>query len=539
MSPGSTPRRPDDGPAPREAGGTPPATTLDAQLRASVARHGDRPALVLEDGATLTYTELDGAVDEAVAWLRAQGVVPGDRVLLQLDKGPAFLVLHLADMRLGAVTVPVNPAAAPDETAYTAADCEPALLVHGVRDGEPPTGGADGPRVVRLDPDATARTEGRDRGERSTRADASSSAHPSPGAAPPPAPDDLACLLYTSGTTGRPKGARLLQRNLASNVAVLHDAWGWSPDDVLHHALPLFHVHGLFVAASVALAAGACVRLAPRFEPESTWRALASGEVTLFMGVPTMYHRLLASAPADPPRPLPVRLCTSGSAPLRPETLAAFEALTGHVILERYGMTEVGMAASNPLHGRRVPGSVGPALPGVELRVVDRATGAPCAPDEVGEVLIGGPSVFDGYRRRPEQTAEAFTPDGLLRSGDLGRLDADGYLHLVGRAKELVISGGFNVYPREVEAALDSHPDVVESAVCGVPDDDLGEVVAAGVVLRPGATVDAEALRRFAKERLAAYKAPRRVAFLDALPRNAMGKVMKAALAGLPELRGG
>lgn len=496
--------------------------TLDGGFRRSVGAHGSRVA-VRSDPRTLTYRELDAAVDDAVGWLLQRGVQPGDRILLQLDKGLAFLVLHLANMRFGSVTVPLNPGATHDEVVQAATDCRPRLLVRGTNahDGDPPE--VEGvPEVVAVMPDSLPAGDSR-RTARQTP--------------PSPRPDDLACLLYTSGTTGRPKGARLLHRHLAANARTLADAWGWTPEDRLLHVLPLFHVHGLFVAASVALDCGAGIELRPRFDAPAIWDALLTGDITIFMGVPTMYHRLLAAAPRALPRPVPVRLFTSGSAPLRVETLQAFEELTGHVILERYGMTEVGMAASNPLHGTRKAGSVGPALPGVGLRVSHPDNGEAQVAGDVGEVQISGPSVFDGYWERPEQTAASFTADGWLRSGDLGFLDDEGYLHLVGRAKELIISGGLNVYPREVESVLDEHPAVLECAVCGVPDDDFGEVVAAGVVRAPDATCTPDGLLSWARERLAAYKLPKRVVFLPELPRNAMGKVRRDQLAGHPGLR--
>ncbi len=513
------------------------AGTLDQCLRRSVGRFGERTA-VISGPLSLSYTDLDRSVEQTSAWLRAQGVHPGDRVLLQLSKGVPFLLLHLANMRVGSVSVPVNPLATPRERAEAEADCRPTLSV------DEPSLRRSGPRgIVGFAAAIEREGEGADVGAQRQQ--------PSPGPVPGPSPssDDLACLLYTSGTTGRPKGARLLQRQLAANIETLRQAWGWSEHDRIYHALPLFHVHGLFVAASVALASGATLELAPRFDPERTWSALLSGRTTLFMGVPTMYHRLLAHAPSlDPialrdPAALQVRLFTSGSAPLREDTLADFEALTGHRILERYGMTEVGMAASNPLHGPRRPGRVGPALPGVGLRIRDRDTGEVLPPDSVGEVEITGPSVFDGYWERPEQTAQCFTEDGWLRSGDLGSLDESRSLKLVGRAKELIISGGLNVYPQEVERVLNEHPEVSECAVWGVPDADFGEAVVAGVVLKEGVdpgtgrATDATSLKRWARERLAAYKLPKRIVFLTELPRNAMGKVQKARLAEMPALR--
>ena len=311
---------------------------------------------------------------------------------------------------------------------------------------------------------------------------------------------------------------------------------------MLLHVLPLFHVHGLFVALQVALRAGARTVLVDGFDPADTWRRLGRGDVTLFMGVPTLYHRLLAAAPTPPPDLGAVRLFISGSAPLREDTACDWETLTGARILERYGMTEVGMAASNPVHGERRIGSVGPALPGVELRVVDRETGATVPAGRVGEVQIRGASVCDGYWERPDATAALFADGGWLRSGDLGTLSPDGYLTLVGRAKELVITGGLNVYPREVEAVLCTHPTVAEAAVVGVPDPDYGEAVVAALVPRSDLAASErpsrDALVTFCREHVAPYKTPKRFVWVDALPRNAMGKVQKNAVAELPGLAG-
>jgi len=490
-------------------------TTLDALLRDTVRLHATRPAVVV-DGRTLTYAELDTAIDRAGSWLAQQGCRPGRRVTLQLDKGLALLLMHLACLRRGYVSVLVNPRAPQPELEHVLRDSGATVHVATTSAPRSSPGAVPGSVVdARLDPGADFDDVEID------------DARSSPDAA------DLACLLYTSGTTGQPKGARLLQRNLVANVSILRTAWGWTEDDRILHVLPLFHVHGLFVAATTALVAGACIELEPGFDAAPCWDALRSGRISVFMGVPTHYHRLLRDAPqAGPIADLPVRLFTSGSAPLRPETTAAFRALTGHTILERYGMTEVGMAASNPLVGERRVGSVGPALPGVALRVVD-SSGRARPQGEVGEVLIRGPSVFAGYWERPEADAEVFDEQGWLRSGDLGYLDEDGYLFLVGRTRELILSGGFNVYPREVEEALDSHPSVAESAVCGLPDDDLGERVVAGVVLASGATADPEALAAHTRERLAAYKVPKVFAFMDALPRNAMGKLQRDQLARL------
>lgn len=332
----------------------------------------------------------------------------------------------------------------------------------------------------------------------------------------------LGAILYTSGTTGRPKGARLRQAHLWATIEALHVAWEWSPDDVLVHALPAFHVHGLVVAALGALRAGARQVWLPRFDPDAVPTALVDERATVFMGVPTFYVRLLQNTLPDLSH---VRLFTSGSAPLPAHVHRAFRQATGHEIVERYGMTEIGIVLSNPLRGARKPGSVGLPLPGVERRIVDPVTGADRAVGEVGELLIRAPSVFEGYHLRPDATAAALV-DGWMRTGDQGHLDEDGYVHLVGRRADLVLCGGLNVYPGEVEQALAEAPGVTEIAVFGVPDPDLGEVPHVAVV----GGITAEELLAFARRRLAPYKIPRVVHILDALPRNSMGKVRTTEL---------
>jgi malonyl-CoA/methylmalonyl-CoA synthetase len=340
--------------------------------------------------------------------------------------------------------------------------------------------------------------------------------------------DDLAAILYTSGTTGRSKGAMLTHRNLASNASVLHREWGFGPGDVLVHMLPLFHVHGLFVACHCVLMNGTPMRFHAGFDAR---RALADfAASTVFMGVPTFYTRLLAEPGLTREACSRMRLFVSGSAPLLAETHVEFEQRTGQRILERYGMTETGMLTSNPLEGDRRAGSVGPALPGTEIRVVDDDD-RPCVAGTIGNVLVRGANVFSGYWRMPERNREEFTAEGFFRTGDMGMLAADGYLTIVGRSKDLIISGGYNVYPKEVELALDELPGVQESAVVGVPHPDFGEAVTAIVVAKKGGDrpVEAEMIAAL-KSRLANFKVPKRVHVVDELPRNAMGKVQKNVL---------
>jgi malonyl-CoA/methylmalonyl-CoA synthetase len=343
----------------------------------------------------------------------------------------------------------------------------------------------------------------------------------------PVADDDLAALLYTSGTTGRSKGAMLTHRNLASNALTLVDAWGFSEADVLLHVLPLYHVHGLFVAFNTVLLAGARLIFLPRFDAAQAAEMLP--RATVLMGVPTYYTRLLAEEGLSQERCAGIRLFVSGSAPLLEDTFRQFEARTGHRILERYGMTETGMSTSNPLSGERRPGTVGPPLAEVEVRVADEA-GRILGPGEIGVLEVRGPNVFKGYWRMPDKTAEAFRADGFFITGDLARIDEAGYVAIVGRAKDLIISGGLNVYPKEVESVIDDVAGVIESAVIGLPHPDFGEAVAAVVVPADGAGLGEAAVIAAVRERLAGFKVPKRVWFAPALPRNAMGKVQKNAL---------
>jgi len=341
------------------------------------------------------------------------------------------------------------------------------------------------------------------------------------------APDDLAAIVYTSGTTGRSKGAMLTHRNLASNALTLVDAWGFTRGDVLLHALPIYHVHGLFVAIHCALLSGSRMLWLPKFDAREVASLLPKASV--MMGVPTFYTRLLAEPSFDARASGPVRLFVSGSAPLLPETFREFEERTGKRILERYGMTETGMITSNPLDGERLGGTVGPPLPGVSVRIVGE-DGAPCTAGAIGTIQVKGPNVLKGYWNLPEKTREEFTADGWFRTGDLGEWTPEGYVKIVGRAKDLIISGGLNVYPKEIEERIDAIDGVVESAVVGVPHPDFGEAVIAIVVAKPGHALDEAAIIAALKADIAGFKVPKRVLFAVELPRNAMGKVTKAAL---------
>jgi malonyl-CoA/methylmalonyl-CoA synthetase len=479
---------------------------------------GAEDSIALTCGAeALTYADLSLETARWAAALEALNVEPGDRVAAQVDKSLGSLILYLATVRIGAVYLPLNTAYTLAELTYFIGDAEPALVVC-----DPSVTGeletiAQGAEVVGLDADG--------RGELWSLAQTDLFAPPVPRG-----PDDLAAICYTSGTTGRSKGAMLSHGALASNAATLTDLWRFTPRDVLIHALPTYHVHGLFVATHVALMSGASMIFQPRFEPGAVIAAMPAASA--FMGVPTHYTRLLADPRLTREAAAGMRLFVSGSAPLLAQTHAAWRARTGHAILERYGMTETGMNASNPYDGDRRPGTVGFPLPDVALRVVAEEGGETLPAGEIGVIEVKGPNVCAGYWRNPEKTAEAFRPDGFFVTGDLGSFDADGYLTIVGRDKDLIITGGLNVYPKEVEAEIDAFPGVVESAVIGLPHPDFGEAVTAVVAVGAGGEGDLTEAAVIAalSERLARFKQPKRVLFVADLPRNAMGKVQKAAL---------
>jgi len=470
------------------------------------------------DGSVLTYGEFLAGADRIAAALVAAGVAPGDRVAAQVEKSLSALMLYLGAVRAGAVFLPLNTAYTAAEIEYFVTDAEPAVLVcdPARRAALAPIAEAAGARAV-LDLDADGR---------GSLMDAAAATGPAQFAPVPRGPQDLAAILYTSGTTGRSKGAMLTHENLASNAEALVDSWRFTAEDRLIHALPIFHTHGLFVATNVALMAGASLIFMPKFDADAVVAAMP--RATAMMGVPTFYVRLLGH-PDLPAAAKGMRLFVSGSAPLLEETHVRFREETGHAILERYGMTETNMITSNPYDGERRAGTVGFPLPGVSIRIADEA-GAVVPDGDVGVIEVKGPNVFKGYWRMPEKTAEEFREDGWFITGDLGRIDDDGYLAIVGRAKDLIISGGYNVYPKEVEAEIDALPGVVESAVVGLPHPDFGEGVAAVVVREAGATIDEAAILSAVAPRLARYKQPKRIFFTAELPRNTMGKVQKAAL---------
>ena len=481
---------------------------LYQRFEAAFADAGNAPALLHPQGEDWTHAELDAAVGRMAGALVARGVGVGDRVLAQVPKTPQAVALYLACLKVGAVYAPINTAYTLREVAYFLDDAEPALFVC--------DGGAEFESAVLV--------ETLDANGRGSLAELAEQAEPI-SATTPRDDADLAALIYTSGTTGRAKGAMLTHGNLASNAIALREFWGWRSDDVLLHALPIFHVHGLFVALHCAFLTATPLIFLPRFDVRDLIRELP--RATVLMGVPTFYTRLLAEDDFDADACAHMRLFISGSAPLTAQTFAAFEKRTGQRILERYGMSETVMITSNPLDGERVPGTVGFALPEVDVRIAD-ANGEPVPSGEVGGIEVRGPNVFKGYWRMPEKTAAEFRPDGYFVTGDLGEMDASGRVAIVGRSKDLVISGGYNVYPKEVEALLDEMPQVVESAVIGVPHADFGEAVVAVVVAEEA--IDTAQVDAFLQGRLARYKQPKRVVRVPELPRNAMGKVQKQAL---------
>ncbi len=474
--------------------------------------------LELPDGHITTYGDMLARSAHLANALVARGVVQGDRVAVQVEKCPGALMLYLACVRAGAIFLPLNTAYTLAELEYFFGDAEPRLVV--CDPGRESEIGCIAAKVG-----ATTETlAGGGEGSLNEIANLSDPVF----ADVDRGPGDPAAILYTSGTTGRSKGAMLSHENLASNARVLVTAWRFTADDVLLHALPIFHTHGLFVATNVVLMAGASMVFLSRFDVDEMMRLMP--RATCMMGVPTFYTRLLQSPKLTRAATSHIRLFVSGSAPLLAEVHEQWRQRTGHAILERYGMTETNMNTSNPYDGDRIAGTVGFPLPEVALRITDPESGRPLPQGEIGMIEVKGPNVFQGYWRMPEKTKAEFRPDGFFITGDLGRIDARGYVHIVGRGKDLVISGGYNIYPKEVESEIDAIPGVVESAVIGVPHPDFGEGVVAVVVKSQEAKlVEADILRAL-DGRLAKFKQPKRVFFVDALPRNTMGKVQKNVL---------
>ena len=496
-----------------------------ATLRAAFPADLDTIAIETADGpgAPLHYTWRDLERGSAmIANVFASLDLPAAaRVAMQVDKSVEALMLYLAVQRAGLVVLPLNNAYQRSEIEYFIDDAGPAVVVCAPKDFTWIS------RIAFRRGTKNVFTLADDRsGSLLERASWMSDVH-APALS---GPDDLAAILYTSGTTGRSKGAMLTHGNLVSNARVLEDYWGWQPGDVLVHALPIFHVHGLFVASHGALLNGSKMIWFSRFDPKATIARFA--EATVFMGVPTLYTRMLADGALTREACAHMRLFISGSAPLQVETFDAWVQRTGHTILERYGMSETVMLTSNPYRaadGERRRGTVGFPLPGVQLRVSDEH-GTPCPTGEIGGIEVKGPNVFSGYWRMPEKTKEEFTADGWFKTGDVGKIDERGYVTIVGRSKDLVISGGYNVYPAEVEGFINELPGVAESAVVGLPHPDFGEGVVAMVVPKAGHTVDGAAIVAALKDRIANFKVPKRVFVVDELPRNTMGKVQKNLL---------
>jgi malonyl-CoA/methylmalonyl-CoA synthetase len=468
-------------------------------------------AVLLSQGERrLTGAAIEQDVERWAGALHDVGLRQGDRIAVQSAKSIDLVLLYLAVIRLGAIYLPLNEGYTEAEIGYFLSDAEPAIFV-----GDP----GDLPRLADLPEARNIRFFGLDQeGRGSLREAVEAASGPAPQVAV--AEDDVAAIVYTSGTTGRPKGAMITHRNLVSNARALMEAWEIAADDILLHALPLFHIHGLFVALNPLLLAGGRCELHPAFDATRVIEGLR--QATLFMGVPTYYSRLLAEPAFTARSASGVRLFVSGSAPLSESIFAAFEARTGQRILERYGMSECGIICSNPLHGERVPGAVGKPLRDIEVRLAGDGP--------VGVLEVRGPNVCRGYWRKPGKTNADFREDGFFVTGDVASIDEEGIVRIVGRDKDMIISGGLNVYPKEIEALIDGFPEVDESAVIGIPHSDLGEAVAAVVKLNRGASLDAEEISFRLRPVLAGFKRPKAIVFVDMLPRNVMGKVQKSLL---------
>ena len=486
----------------------------------------DRTAVETDNGLRYSWRDLDRATAMMANLLDSLDLPPSSRIAVQVEKSVEAMVLYLATLRAGHVFLPLNTAYQSGEIEYFIGNAEPAVVVcspknHGWVSKIAFTAGTQ--YVFTLGDDRSGSLLERaahcsDRHTPAVRGD-----------------DDLAAILYTSGTTGRSKGAMLTHGNMRSNAVMLREYWQWQPDDVLIHALPIFHVHGLFVAIHGALINGSKMIWLSKFDPKL---AIAKfSEATVFMGVPTLYVRMLAEPALTKAQAAHMRLFISGSAPLLIETFTEWQQRTGHTILERYGMSETVMLTSNPCgedprypgQTERCGGTVGFPLPGVTLRVVED-DGKPVKPGEIGGIQVKGPNVFKGYWRMPEKTAEEFTVDGFFKTGDVGKVDEKGYVTIVGRSKDLIISGGYNVYPAEIEGTINDMPGVAESAVIGVPHPDFGEVGVAVIIAKPGATVDPDKVIAELKAKLANFKIPKRCVVVAELPRNTMGKVQKNLL---------
>ncbi len=473
---------------------------LFSHFQKQFTAHANKELLCTDENRSYCYADIERASARIANSLADCGAVPGDRISAQIEKSPQALSVYLACLRAGFVYHPLNPAFQTPELEFFLADARPRVLVC-----DPANEAMLGPLAKRAGIPKLHLLDGEGNGSREFKSLRRGK-------------DDLAALLYSSGTTGEPKGIMLTHGNLLSNALALVDTWGFTGDDRLLHVLPIFHVHGLFVAINCVLLSGASMRWLPALDTAQVVEFLP--ECTVMMGVPTYYTRLLQSKKLTADVCKRMRVFISGSAPLLVKTFGEFEARTGHRILERYGMTETGMNTSNPLHGVRKSGTVGPPLPGVEVRVAN----------DTGELQVRGPNVFAGYWNRPDNSTGEFAKDGFFNTGDRGRIDEDGYVSIVGRVRDMVITGGLNVFPQEIERFIDDLCGVRESAVIGIPHADFGEAVIAIVVPGDGATISEQDVIQAAKENLADYKVPKQVVFVEELPRNAMGKVEKGRL---------
>lgn len=491
--------------------------TIFDSFEQSCNAHGSKVLFELPGQPAVSFATALERCNRLAAALTSLGVQPGDRVAAQVDKSVDAVLLYLACSQVGGVFLPLNTAYTGAEIDYFLGDAMPRVFV--CRDSS----------KAEHDQRATAnlKVESLDDAGGGSLMELATGLEPLTTRVER-AMDDAAAILYTSGTTGRSKGAVLTHGNLASNCEALLQAWKYTDKDRLIHALPIFHTHGLFVACNMSLVAGATMIFLTRFNVDEILDLME--QATVLMGVPTFYTRLLQSPRLDEKTTASMRLFVAGSAPLLAEDHAAFASRTGHAILERYGMTETCMIASNPYDGERVAGAVGMPLPGISLKITDRDSGDEVPQGQIGSIEVKGPNVFQGYWNMPEKTASEFRDDGFFITGDLGLIDEQGYLRIVGRDKDLVISGGYNVYPKEIEVLLDELPEVQESAVIGVPHPDLGEGVTAIVVLKPSATMDQQAMLGLLSGKLARYKQPKQLIQIDELPRNVMGKVQKNEL---------
>ncbi|MES0882541.1 malonate--CoA ligase [Roseibium sp. SCP14] len=477
-----------------------------------------RPFLYLPDGKEITYQAFLEQATQFAHALISFGLTTGDRVAVQVEKSPEALALYAACAQAGIVFLPLNTAYTVEELSYFVENSGAALVICDDRmlEGLRPICSVLGARLETMNADGTG-SFGAQSEDKATSFDTVSRVG-----------GDLAAFLYTSGTTGRSKGAMLTQENLVSNARALVEEWRFSESDCLLHALPIFHTHGLFVATNVTLMAGSSMIFLPKFDLNLVLKHLP--QATSMMGVPTFYTRLLGDDRFTGARARHMRLFVSGSAPLLAETHREFEARTGHRILERYGMTETNMNTSNPYDGARKAGTVGVPLPGVDLIITDPETGKELEQGEIGQIEVRGPNVFKGYWQMPEKTAAELRDNGFFITGDLGRIDEDGYVQIVGRNKDLIISGGYNIYPKEIELLLDEQPGVLESAVVGVPHPDFGETVLGILVADRKDAIDLAGIEKSVGQSLARFKQPRRLVLVNELPRNTMGKVQKNVL---------